>query len=808
MAHPIPVELREVLKKTDGLSASEVEQRRERFGANDILIENRHSWVDIAKDTAKDPMIWFLAATSVLFFAAGDVTEGAVMALALLPILGMDAYLHRRTQASTAGLAIELSPEVTVTRDGRVSNIPAVDLVPGDRVIVRPGQSFPADGRILAGDGLQVDESILTGESIPVAKVVPPRFSDDTQDAHWVMAGTRLLTGEATFQTVLTGAKTAYGEIVRTALLSTKQPTQLQMAVNQLVYRLTLSAVALCLALGVIRYWSGHSLFDAVMSAITLAVAALPEEFPVAFSFLIAVGVYRMAQQKALVRRAVAVENIGRVTCICTDKTGTVTEGKLRVGMLSPAAGSTQAQLLACASCAARADSGDPLDTAILAKVPATLATDVAVFPFTEDRRRETIIRQIGKANFIATVKGAPETVLGICKLSVRSRKVHLAHAQELASQGYKVIGFAEQNLRRRPEHEPHSQFVFQGFVAFEDPVRREVPEAMRWALSNGVKVIMVTGDHAATARVIALKAGIGGREPRIVSGDELNQVLAHEDPRRIDVVARAKPIQKLELVQALQSRKDIVVVTGDGVNDVPALSGADVGVAMGQRGSQPARETAAIVLLNDSFSTIVAAIKQGRQIFSNLRLSFAYLLLVHIPLVLAAAVVPFLGYPLLFVPVHIVLLELIMHPTAILGFHELKGGSGVSGQQKQTILTRRDVALIAIGGMWLAASVVGSYLYAAGTVSDTAHGRAIGFATLVMGSSLAFTALSGIGTGTARILSITPVLATVVMIQWPEAAHWFQFSPLHVTDWLLATALALPLFVIAHLLSRTVSGK
>jgi P-type Ca2+ transporter type 2C len=801
MPRHIPADLQSALEQTGGLTSAEAESRRLAFGANAILIENRHSWADIAKDTARDPMIWFLAATSVLFFAVGETAEGAVMATALLPILGMDAYLHRRTQASTASLSIELSPTASVIRNAAEVVVPTLDLVPGDRVVVRPGSSFPADGRLLAGDGVQVDESTLTGESIPVTKVVTSTRHDSVPDTSWVMAGTRLLTGEAVFQVVMTGAKTGYGEIVRTALLSIKSETQLQKAVNKLVFVLTLAAVALCMALGLITYWNGHGLFESVMSAITLAVAALPEEFPVVLSFLMGVGVYRMARQKALVRYAVAVENIGRVTCICTDKTGTITEGRLRVAMLSPAQGAHEDQLESCAAHATREDSGDPLDAALLQMTTGSSSPIVAVFPFTEERRRETVIRKTATGGFIVAVKGAPETVLSCCELTQRSEWNALTNAQQLAGEGYKVIAFAQKSPRRKPSEEPMSGFLFQGFVAFEDPVRPEVPDAIDWATAHGIKVIMVTGDHAATARVIALKAGIGGKSPRIVSGDELATLLAHEDPRKFDVVARAKPIQKLDLVRALQRRGESVVVTGDGVNDVPALSGADVGVAMGQRGAQPARETAAIVLLNDSFTTIATAIRQGRQIFWSLRLSFAYLLLVHISLVLAAALIPLLGYPLLFVPIHIVLLELIMHPTAILGFH---GGNDMANGrsakvQSRTILTRRDAILIGFGGLWLAASILGAYVYALGANGDTAHSRGLGFSVLVLGSSFAVAVLTRFRNTTSRVLAIAPVVATVFAIQIRDVATWLQFSPLHISDWLLATVLALPILVVAH---------
>ena len=352
-------------------------------------------------------MLWLFAGVGVLYALIGQLTEALTLIVAILPLLGMDVYLHRRTQASTAGLKTRLATTANVVRDDSVGTIPAVDLVPGDLVVIPPGEPSPADGLVIEGTGLQVDESALTGEAYPVPKRPLgdlPRASGDplVEEEHWVFAGTRLLTGEARVRVVYTGGETLYGEIVRSAIHGTHEVTPLQAAIGRLVKILIVAALILCLALGAMRLYQGYGWLDALISAVTLATAAIPEEFSVVFTFFLGVGVYRMAQRQALVRRAVTVENIGRVTYICSDKTGTITEGRLRLEHLLPAGAHDEDRLLFLASLASRGDSGDPMDEAILkaakAKGIGALAPRrLETFPFTEDRKRETAIVTRGR---------------------------------------------------------------------------------------------------------------------------------------------------------------------------------------------------------------------------------------------------------------------------------------------------------------------------------------------------------------------------------------------------------------------------
>ena len=783
-----------LLNANRGLTADEVEQRQRLYGTNDILGDRRSGWGDIARDTARDPMVWLLVATAFLFAWLGDYIEASVLALALVPIAGMDAYLHRRTQATTEGLAGRLATQARVLRDGVARDIPSAELVPGDLVVVNQSESFPADGVLVAGANLQADESALTGEAMPVRKHPFKGAAGEgelsLENKNWGAAGTRLLTGEARLRVVFTGGETLYGEIVRFAREGQHERTPLQSAISVLVAGLVAIAVLVCVALAATRYYQGFGLLDAFLSAVTLAVAALPEEFPVAFTFFLGFGVYRLARRQALVRRAVVVENIGRVTCICSDKTGTITEGKVTFAHSLPVETIDVAELRRCAAIASRPGSGDPIDMAVLEGAGPT-ETLLATFPFTEDRRREaSVVRDGDSSGFLVAAKGAPETIFSISSLSPEEKATWLAKTEELAGAGHKVLACAKKILRHWSGGEPDCGYQFLGLLAFEDPVRDGVKEAVAKAQGAGIRVIMVTGDHPTTAAAIAREIGLGGGRPRTIEGSQLKGLVSSRGLKEFDVVARAIPAQKLDLVRALKASGEIVAVTGDGVNDVPALQGADVGIAMGERGTRAAREVASIVLLDDNFRTIVRAISEGRQLFRNLKLSFAYLLMMHMPLVATAALVPFAGFPLLYLPMHVVWLELIIHPTALLVFQELPVSDKldpVQRNRKLRFFSWQEWTLIASVGALVIAIIVVGYARSLGVSHDVEHARSMALVALVIASATMTAGLTRLRSRSSVIAVLATVASAVLLVQIAPLARLLHLSPLHFDDWLIA---------------------
>jgi Ca2+-transporting ATPase len=803
----VPVaRLQGLLTSERGLTAGEATERRQRYGANDIVETPRGRWWGLARDTLTDPMIWFLAGVSVLYGAVGEITEAFVLLAAIVPLIGMDAFLHRRTQASTEGLRSRLAERATVVRDGVSVVVPTLDLVPGDLAVVSAAEAFPADGIIVGGGGgdLQADESSLTGEAYPVPKRPlpgPPRGEEPLVAAsHWGSAGTRLLTGRALVRVVFTGGETVYGEIVRSAAPQGHARTPLQGAIQHLVSVLLVAAALTCVILAIVRVAQGHGWLDALLSAVTLAAAAIPEEFPVVFTFFLGVGVYRLARRQALVRRAVAVENIGRITTICSDKTGTITEGRLRLTHLVAAEPAREAELLALAALASRPDSGDPMDEAMLHEAGAAGAGPeareaLATFPFTEGRKRETAIVRDGRG-VIAVTKGAAETVLAMSDTAEAERELWNRRVARLAEEGHKVVACAWRPVDERgwDGDEPEQGYRLAGLLAFEDPVREGVVQAIGACRHAGIHAIMVTGDHPLTAGAVAREIGLGDGAPRVVSGEAMEALVARGEGRAlrdVDVIARATPAQKVTLVRALQAAGEIVAVTGDGVNDVPALQAADVGVAMGERGTRSAREVAAIVLLDDNFRTIVGAIEEGRQLFHNLRSSFEYLLMFHLPFVGSALVVSLLGYPLLYAPVHVVWIELILHPTALLVFQELPAGGleAVPRGARTRFFSRREWLVIALVGGLLTLLVTGAYVWNVEEGGTAAHGRAVAIATLAVASAALAARLSGLRTRTARVIAALTVGSTIVLIQTPRLAEMLHLEPLHLVDWGLAIA-------------------
>ncbi|HET8696848.1 MAG TPA: cation-transporting P-type ATPase [Gammaproteobacteria bacterium] len=800
------------LLRDGGLDDAEVEERRLRFGTNDVVERSAEDWRHVVRDTLKDPMVWFLAFSGLLFSLVGNYGEAAAMLIAIVPLAAMDAFLHRRASASAQALRDRIAERACVIRGGTERDVRAAELVPGDLAVVRAGQWFPADGVIVAADGLQVDESTLTGESFPVHKSPPAARSASLDTAHWGFAGTRLLTGTAKLRVLSTAGGTLYGQIVRAAASLAHAPTPLQRAIAALVRTLLAAALVFCLALAWVRLRQGHGLVDAALSAVTLAVAAIPEEFPIVFTFFLGVGIFRLARRHALVRRAVVVENIGRVSYICTDKTGTLTEGRLRVAHWLPANGVTLAGLQRTARLAARADSGDPLDAAILdASTAPNQLEPLATFPFTEERRRETRVYRDARGSLLAASKGAPETIFDLCRLSAAERDAWEARAEQLAAKAHKVIACASCELGSGPwdGSEPGTHLRFDGLLGCGDPLRAGAAEAVRVAQEAGVRVLMITGDHAVTAAAIAREAGIGGAAPRVALCDEVNRRLHRdgaESLRSIDVVARALPAEKLRLVRALQDAGEVVAVTGDGVNDVPALQAADVSIAMGERGTRSAREAASIVLLDDNFRTIVRAIAEGRQLMQNLRQSFAYLLMVHIPLVTTAAWLPLAGYPLLYLPIHIVWLELVIHPTALLVFQE-RAGTRMRAleprQRRARFFALREWALIAAVGAALAFAIAAGFerALANGAAEDAA--RAVALVTLVIGAAAVTASLSALRTVTARVVVLASVLSAIVLVQVPAVAVWLHLAPVSLQDWALAAAAGAAPGALAGLLRR-----
>jgi Ca2+-transporting ATPase len=806
------------------LCNDDIIKQRALYGSNEIVEVSGNPLMELFLETFKDPMIWFLLIISCVFVLLGEKQEAFILSFATVPLIFMDSFLHRRTQISTASLKGQLATEAIVFRNDKFITINSVEIVPGDLVRVSSNEYLPADGIFEETEELQIDESALTGEAFPIIKKSISSYPFLTyQKGEAILstdvlgyAGTRVLRGQGILRILQTGKSTSYGEIVQSVASVSHERTALQKSISDLVKMLTIFSGLLCIILAAVRIYQGKGWLDAFLSAATLAVAAIPEEFPVVFTFFLGVGVYRLAKQKALVRKAVSVENIGRVNIICSDKTGTITLGQLKLTHLDSLAVTSENDLLLAALHASDSSGIDPVDQAILEfsdKRNLKLFTREIVFPFTEDRKREAVFAKMPDGSTRCYVKGSPETILSRSTLATEDKKEWMNKTLKWAREGHKVLAAAFKDLsyiEAQDQQEPHEGFHFLGLMAFEDPPRPEVFDAISYCKKNNIRVIMITGDHPETARAIARDVGIGDPDPVVMSAENESERFEEGELRKnahflenIDVISRCTPLQKFRIVNALKATGKIIAVTGDGVNDVPALKAADIGIAMGLRGTRSAREIASIILADDNFSTIVHAIKEGKQLFFNLRHSFEYLLYIHIPFVVTAALIPFLGHPILYLPVHIVWLEIIIHPTALFAFQQ-ETKEGINKTPNGVFFTRHAFIRILLIGLGLSLALLVSYRIGFSEAGLVTHGRSKAMVLLTFWSAGLVIVQTKLKNMASLLITTVTILSTILLIEIPFFSRALHLGPLSIGEWLILTVLVVLFLSIVAYFEKT----
>ena len=767
-----------------GLSAAEAAQRLAADGPNALPGGQARSLASIALDTVREPMFLLLLAAGSLYLALGDLQEGITLFGFVLITLALTLYQEGKTERAIEALRDLTSPRALVIRDGVAQRIAGRDVVCGDMLQLSEGDRVPADAWLLSGDGVQADESLLTGEPVPVSKraaPLPPGHGQAHADAAarpggddlpTVYAGTLIVQGQARARVTATGARSEVGRIGSALATLENERSPLQQQTTQLVRRLALLALLLSLTLVVIHGLLRGDWLQAVLAGIALAMAMLPEEYPVVMTVFPALGARRLSRQGVLTRRITAIETLGATTVLCSDKTGTLTANRMTVVHLA-AGGADLNDRLAL----------DPLQPAPMPEAFHTLIEysilASVVDPFdpmeqafhqlgerflheTEHLHRDWRLVQTyalspalrAMSHVWATsvdgeqrvaAKGAPEAVMDLCHLDPGQRAHISTVVDELAAQGLRVLAVASGRFEGQdwPASEHDFDFGFIGLLGLADPVRAQVPAAIAECRAAGIRVIMITGDYPTTARTIAQQAGLGAHitAEQVLSGDEMATLSDEALQRRmaqVSVCARIAPEQKLRIVQALKARGDIVAMTGDGVNDAPALRAAHVGVAMGLRGTDVAREAASLVLVDDDFAAIVRAIGLGRRIFDNLRKAMSYILAVHVPIAGMALLPVLLGWPVLLFPMHIALLELIIDPACSIAFENEPAESDLMQRPP------RDASAPLFGGttLWMAllqglgvlAAVLGAFAWADGRLPE-AQARALAFATLVVGN-------------------------------------------------------------------------
>jgi len=784
--------------RLEGLSEAEAAQRLAEEGANRLAPPQRRQLLDVVRDVLREPMFLLLLTAVGVYFALGDHAEAGFLFAGALATIGLVVVQEARSERALAALRALAEPTAQVVRGGRTRRIAAADLVRGDILLLAEGGRAAADATLLAGDVLAVDESVLTGESAPVDRAPDPTGGDG--EASRVAAGTLIVRGHGVARVTATGAVTRLGQI-GAALAQTQEPaTRLQRATRRLVAGFGAAAIGLAglafLTPGLLHGdWIGGTL-----AALTLGIALIPEEFPMVLAVFLALGGWRLAQGQVLVRRTAAIEALGAISVLCVDKTGTLTRNRMRLAAQWRPGGGAAARdpsgaraLLEAAVRASAVRPLDPMDRALHAAVrrwrPA--GAPLRSYPLRPDRLVFIQAWPAGGGSVDLAAKGAPEAILQLCRLPPPGRAAALARVAEFAARGLRVLGVARAVRDQDDGSDPGDEvFSFEGLVAFEDPVREDVPPALAAAASAGVKVVMITGDYPATALAIARDAGIDVAAGVLNGADiaALDEKGLRDAVRSVRVFARIAPDQKLRLVRALQANGERVGMFGDGVNDAPALEAADVGVAMGGRGVDVAREASDLILLDDRFASIVAGIAEGRRIFANLQAALAYLVVVHVPMAGLALLPPLVGAPAVLFPMQVVLLELVIDPMCALVFEGRPAAAGAMRKPPRSagvdLVSGPRLARTAVQGLALTAGAFGLHLALLAQEQPQSIARALAFVFLVaanlgVAGVLALAGRAGDGRQRLAFAAIVALATAAVLaaLTVPQLARLFAFT-------------------------------
>ncbi|WP_234729587.1 cation-translocating P-type ATPase [Acidocella facilis] len=809
-----------------GFSTAEAEVLLRRDGPNELPQDQRRRLPRIVWDAVREPMLQLLLAAGLIYLLLGNLAEALILLGFAVLNVAMVVVQEARTETALAALRELASPQAVVRRDGGKKRIAAWELVVGDVIYVAEGERVPADATLLEAIAMQVDEALLTGESVPVRKqagIKPPaEATPGGEDSPFIWAGSLISGGSGTALVTATGAQTAIGRIGHSLSSVEAAPPPLQLQMRRLVWLFAAAGIGASVVLAVTYGLLHGQWLQAVLAGITLAMATLPEEFPLVLTIFLVLGAWRMSRQHVLARRAAAIEALGTATLLCTDKTGTLTQNRMSVARLAVNGESlavTEAtdilpeafhELVEFSILASRPDAFDPMEQAFhsLGRKGLTntehLHTDWVLehnYPLLPEMlAMSQAWRGSTSGVHVIATKGAPEAIADLCHMDAAALEAVRRSVAEMAAAGLRVLAVAKGLYTRPgwPEKQHDFDFTFLGLTGLADPLRPGVPEAVAACREAGIGVAMITGDHPVTALAIARQAGI--ETGHVLTGAEMAEMddtALRSAVAATRVFARVMPEQKLRLVQAYTANGEVVAMTGDGVNDAPSLKAAHIGVAMGGRGTDVAREAASLVLLDDDFTSLVAAIRLGRRIDANLRKAFSYILAVHVPIAGMSLIPVLLGWPLLLGPVHVVFLEMIIDPASSIVFEaETEDADIMSRPPRAPGAPLFGLSLLA-GGLLQGAIVLAAALlvFLLGThdAGGESTGRAMAFITLVVGNLglvLSNKALGGRGLATilqpnrALVIVIAiAVSALVLSLAVPGLRHLFSFSPLPVSE-------------------------
>ncbi|MDD5192189.1 MAG: cation-translocating P-type ATPase [Candidatus Nanoarchaeia archaeon] len=747
--------------KITGLTEKEAARRIKSEGYNEIAGHNKNNIFSIVWGVLKEPMFILLIACGLIYVFLGDIKEAMMLLFCVFVIIGINIYQENKTEKTLDALRDLSSPRAVVIRDKEKKRIAGREVVRGDILILSEGDRVPADAIILSCSNMQVDESLLTGESVPVRKAESRDLSKIStpggDDLPFLYSGTLVVSGTCIAEVIGIGMNTEMGKIGKSLQTLTIEKTSLQTEVNTLVKYFAIWGLFLCAIVVIIYGLTRKVWLQSFLTGITLAMSLLPEEFPVVLTIFLALGAWRMSRKKVLARRQHAIQMLGSATVLCVDKTGTLTMNKMSIkkvyskgkfiDLSKKELDTNFYEIIETGILASQKDPFDPMEKA-LKNLSQKIGFDKQIdswklikdFPLTRKILATSEVWESEKKEFVIATKGAPETILELCHLNSREKQKLFKEVAKMASEGLRVIGVAKAKVKKlNNKEEVHDfDFNFIGFLGFEDPVRPSVASAIKECYNAGIKVIMITGDYPVTAKNIASQIGL--KECELITGQELDKLDDNELKKRISnvcIFARVVPEQKLRIVNALKANGEITVMTGDGVNDAPALKSAHVGIAMGMRGTDVAREASGMVILDDDFSSIVEGVKTGRRIFDNIRKAMSYVFAVHFPIAGITLLALIFGWPLILFPAHIVFLELIIDPACSIVFESGKEEKNIMKRKprnpKEKIFNKKTVLLSILQGIFILIIIALMFKFALFLNKTELEARTLAFATLII---------------------------------------------------------------------------
>ncbi len=719
-----------------GLSSDEAKRLLQQYGKNELTPQKKESFFRKVLHVICEPMFLLLIVAAIIYFILGEPRDGAIMLIFVIGIISIDIIQEWKTDKTLNALKDLSAPHAVVIRDGKETVIPSAELVPGDLMLICEGVKIPADGFVVSCSDLCVEESSLTGEAEGVWKVA--RTNEAPSGDYWrrdyCYAGTLVTQGTAAVLVDKTGAATEYGKIGANVSAAPAVQTPLQKQTGKLVKVCAGIAAVLFVVVGIVTYFNipdhafSDRLIESVLSGITLAMAMIPEEFPVILTVFLSMGAWRLAKKQSLVRRLPSVETLGSVSVLCVDKTGTITMNQMTVQEIWAPDGDEHT-LMETMGLGCEVNAYDPMEKAMLDYCDAHGISKEHLFSgeLIDEYAFTNELKMMGhvwsrNGKVVIAAKGSPESILTICELDDRSRETAEHKISEMSKEGLRVIAAATATMASGdaiPASITECRLKLCGLIGLADPPRESVKADLEVCRRAGIRVVMITGDNGITASAIAKKIGMEHSE-NIITGAMLNEMSddeLREAVKTVSIFSRVIPEHKMRIVKAFKENGEIVAMTGDGVNDAPALKYADIGIAMGKRGSEVSREAADLILMDDNFTTIVETVRDGRRIYDNIRKAVGYIFTIHIPIALSSLLAPLLGVApdaLMLLPLHVVLLELIIDPTCSIVLERQPAETNIMTRRprdpKAKLLNGRTLLKSFIQGLVIFAASFGTY--------------------------------------------------------------------------------------------------